>query len=101
MIEQEENKIMFFTEAQKEETASRTNQNQAYQTDVKNLVKAQSILTKATKVLKAYYDDLEAKLSGGFNAFVQEDPKPPSAWKGDETYAGQSEQGGDILEMLP
>jgi len=100
LIEQEETKIMFITKAQKEETASRTDENIAYQTDVRNLVKAQSILAKATKVLKAYYDDLEEKLSGGLNAFVQEDPKPPSAWKGDETYAGQSEQGGDILEML-
>jgi len=87
------------TESQKSETKERTEDNLAYQADVKNLVAAQSILKKATKVLKAYYDDLDEKLKAG-EALVQEDPNPPEAWKGDGAYEGQSDQGGDVIKML-
>jgi len=86
-------------EAQTTETADRLEENVAYQKDVKNLVAAESILEKAIKVLKAYYDDLEKKLAAG-EALVQEDPTPPAAWKGDGAYEGQSNKGGDIISML-
>lgn len=86
-------------EAQTTETADRTEANLAYQKDVKNLVDAESILVRAIKVLKAYYDDLETKLAAG-EAFVQEDPTPPEAWKGDGAYEGQSSKGGDVISML-
>merc|ERR1719199_555313 len=85
--------------AQKTETAERTEENLAYQKDVKNLVQAESILTKALKVLEAYYDDLEKKLAAG-EALVQEDPNAPEAWKGDGSFKGQSNQGGDVIKML-
>merc|ERR1712039_140110 len=80
-------------EAQTTETKDRLEENVAYQKDVKNLVQAESILKKAIKVLKAYYEDLEKKLAAG-EALVQEDPKPPEAWKGHGAYAGQSGRGG-------
>jgi chromosome segregation ATPase len=83
------------TEAQKTETAQRLEENMAYQKDVKNLVAAEGIITKALKVLKAYYKDLEAKLEE--TAFVQEDPKPPNA---DLNMKGQSSKGGDVMDML-
>jgi len=86
-------------EAQTKETSERTEENLAYQADVKNLVKAESILSKALKVLSVYYDDLEKKLAAG-EALVQEDPNPPAAWKGDGAYGGQKSQGGDVIEML-
>jgi len=92
------------TEAQKKQTGERTEANLAYQADIRNLVSAQGILAKALKVLKAYYDDLEDKLAAG-EAFVQEDPNPPEAWKGDSgddtrAYKGQSDKGGDVIGML-
>jgi len=85
------------TDAQKTETATRTEENVAYQKDVKNLQSAASILTKALKVLEAYYDSLEKELAGG--AFIQrkEDPSPPDA---DFNMKGQSSKGGDIIKML-
>jgi hypothetical protein len=98
-IADEELSLVQNKEAQTKETAQRLEENVAYQADVKNLVKAESILKKAIKVLAAYYDDLEAKLAAG-EAFVQEDPKPPEAWKGDGSYEGQSKKGGDVIEML-
>jgi len=89
--------------SQKTETKERTEDNLAYQQDVKNLVKAQSILAKAIKALKTYYDDMEKQLSGGLNAFVQtkkkDDPTPPDALA-DDKYSGQSGQGNDVIKML-
>jgi len=90
---------MMNKEAQTKETAERTEANVAYQADVRNLVSAQSILSKAIKVLKAYYDDLEKKLAAG-EALVQEDPTAPEAWKGDGAFKGQSDKGTDVIEML-
>jgi len=91
-------------EAQTTETADRLQENMAYQKDIKNLVDAESILERAIKALKAYYDDLEAKLEAG-TAFVQEDPTPPEAWKNtagvaDGAYAGQSKEGNNVIDML-
>merc|ERR1719310_570977 len=86
--------------SQKKETAQRLEENIAYQKDIKNLVEAASIVKKATKVLKAYYDDLEEKLAAGEAALIQEDPTPPEAWKGDGAYEGQKGKGGDVISML-
>mmetsp|Transcript_115416 Transcript_115416/g.181608 ORF Transcript_115416/g.181608 Transcript_115416/m.181608 type:complete len:743 (-) Transcript_115416:88-2316(-) len=86
-------------EAQTTQTAQRLKENIAYQKDIKNIVDAESILERAIKVLKAYYDDLEKKLAAG-EAFVQEDPTPPEAWKGDGSYEGQKGKGGDVISML-
>jgi chromosome segregation ATPase len=98
-IEDTEVALVENTAAQNSETKERTEDNLAYQQDVKNLVAAASILKKALKVLEAYYDDLAKKLDAG-EALVQEDPTPPEAWKGDGAYAGQSSAGGDIIKML-
>jgi hypothetical protein len=98
-IKDTEEALLQNKEAQTTETADRLKENLAYQKDVKNLVAAESILKRALKVLKAYYDDLEAKLAAG-EAFVQEDPAPPEAWKGDGAFKGQSSKGGDVIEML-
>merc|ERR1719169_384649 len=59
MIQETEEKLVQNKEAQTTETCQRSQENVQYQQDIKNLVKAASILTRATKVLKAYYDDLE------------------------------------------
>merc|ERR1719321_2209822 len=98
MIQETEQDLLENDEAQKTETAQRLEENIAYQKDVKNLVKAEGILAKAIKVLKAYYDDLEKKLENG-EAFLQEDPKPPTIFK-DNSYEGQSSKGGDVIDML-
>merc|ERR1719333_1960613 len=86
-------------EAQKTQTEKRLEENVAYQADVKNLVAAEGILTKAIKVLKAYYDDLANKLEAGEAALLQEDPKPPKIFE-DNSFEGQSSKGGDVISML-
>jgi len=100
MIEETETSLVQNTESQKTETGERTEANVAYQADIKNSVDAQSILTKGIKVLKAYYNDLEKKLAAGEALLQKEDPAAPEAWKGDGAYAGQSKQGGDVIDML-
>jgi len=102
-IEGTEKKLQENNESQKTETATRVEENVAYQADVKNLVAAQGILKKAIKVLDTYYKDLEAKLEGGMNAgFIQtkvakEDPTPPDATL---NAKGQSDSGNKVLGML-
>jgi DNA repair exonuclease SbcCD ATPase subunit len=86
-------------QSQTSETKERTEANLAYQADIKNLVDAEQLLTKAIKVLKAYYDELSAKLAASLK-LMQEDPNAPEAWKGDSEFAGQSQQGGDVINML-
>jgi hypothetical protein len=83
------------TEAQTEETKTRTEENVAYQKDIKNLVEAESILKKAIKVLSKYYDSMEEQVKEGVGgAFMQtaqkEDPDAPDTWG---KYEGQSKVG--------
>jgi len=94
-IQATEQSLVDNKESQTKQSADRLEENVAYQQDVKNLVKAQSILTKATKVLKVYYDDLEAKLASG-DAFIQQEPE---VFK-DNSFKGQSGKGGDVITML-
>lgn len=85
-------------DAQVSQTKTRTEENVAYQADVKNLVNAEDLLTKAVAVLEEYYDGLAQKIAGGKSAaMVQEDPKAPETW---DTYDGQSAKGGDAVSML-
>merc|ERR1719331_76247 len=85
-------------DSQKTETKDRKEANLLYQQDIKNLVAAEKILTKAIKVLRKYYDDLAEKMEAG-EVFLQrrEDPDAPSTWGG---YKGQSSKGGDAVSML-
>jgi len=85
-------------ESQKTETKDRKEANLLYQQDIKNLVAAESILKKAIKVLRKYYDDLEKKMEAG-EVFLQrrEDPDAPATFGG---YKGQSSKGGDAISML-
>lgn len=81
--------------AQKTETADRSESNLAYQADVKNLVAAKALLTNAIKVLDNYYDQIDKSFMQANN---MEDPDPPKTWEGN--YKGQSDKGGDVISML-
>jgi len=95
LIEGEELSLVQNKESQAEQTKERTENNVNYQSDIKNLVDAQTILSKAIKVLKTYYDGLAKKLES--EALVQEDPAAPDATLNNE---GQSKAGGDVIHML-
>jgi chromosome segregation ATPase len=82
--------------SQKTETTERQEANLLYQEDIKNLVAAESILKKAIKVLRKYYDKLEKRMAAEAG-FLQEDPDAPDTWG---KYDGQSSKGGDAVTML-
>merc|ERR1719247_2179284 len=105
------------TERQKmvEMTATRTAENLDYQTDVKNLQDAEIILTKAVKVLKTYYDDLEAKIrlgQAGAAGLLQKSSNQKATYAPakqlknevedtwDGSYTGQKSDGGNAVTML-
>merc|ERR1719409_421474 len=88
-------------ENQVSETATRSEENLNYQTNIANIVEAEGLLEKAIKVLKAHYKYLE---EGEATSLAQEDPAPPSTWEDEEGVAkgfrGQSEKGTQVIEML-
>lgn len=103
-IKSTEESLQMCVEAQKTETKDRMEANSAYQTDIKNLVSAEEILTKALKVLKKYYDALAEKIEAEAEAASllqnhREDPAPPDTWKS-STVVGQSEKGDGAIGML-
>merc|ERR1712156_1260575 len=55
LIANDEQSLVENDESQKSETATRTEENLAYQKDIANLVEAETLLTRAVSVLKAYY----------------------------------------------
>jgi len=97
-IKQTEDSLTATITSQKTETKERQEANLLYQEDIKNLVAAESILKKAIKVLRKYYDKLEKRMAAEEAAFLQrEDPDAPESW---DNYKGQSEKGGDATKML-
>jgi hypothetical protein len=99
-IKDEETALVQNNEAQVSETKERQTDNTAYQADIKNLVDAEDLLTKAIAVLSKYYDELEKKIAGDSAltlAQIREDPDPPATW---ETYKGQSTKGNNAIQML-
>merc|ERR1719197_697076 len=100
MIKQTEEDLKKNHDDQVAETASRAEENKAYQTNIKNIVVAEGLLHKAIKVLKAYYDQFEKEEE---KELLQEDPAPPETWEDEEGqggYAGQRDAGGEVIGML-
>merc|ERR1719265_1700393 len=62
MIAETETSLQNNHDDQTESTTTRGQENQLYQTDIKNLVTAQELLLKAIDVLKAYYNQFESEL---------------------------------------
>lgn len=85
--------------SQADQTQTRKEENAAYLEDVSNLSDAEGILTKAIKVLKRYYDQLDKHMKENKDStnLIQEDPEPPKTY-GD--FEGQSGQGGKVIGML-
>jgi len=81
--------------SQKTETTSRFEENTDYQANVKNLAAAQGLLSNAMKVLNAYYDTIDKSF---LQANGMSDPDPPATFEGN--YKGQSDKGGDVINML-
>jgi len=97
-ISQTEESLRKTVQSQTTQTASRMEENRAYQENIGTLVKAEEILAKAIKVLKKYYVALSKQIaeSEGGN-FLQNDPAPPDTFG---TFKGQGEKGGDAIDML-
>merc|ERR1719384_2609163 len=96
LIANDEQSLVENDESQMSETATRTEENLAYQKDIANLVEAETLLTRAVSVLKAYYSKIvkESLLQ------KKEDPAPPETWE-EGGYKGQSAKGGtDAITMI-
>jgi len=87
---------------QKQETMMRTQENILFQKNVAQLVEAEALLGKATKVLQKFYSSLTEKSGLGKDALLQHQagPKAPSTWSG--AYEGQSNDAGEkgVVGML-
>jgi hypothetical protein len=96
LIANDEQSLVENDASQKSETATRTDENLAYQKDIANLQEATTLLTRAIQVLKVYYSKIVKE-----DAFLQkEDPEPPETWA-EGGYKGQSAKGGtDAITML-
>jgi len=94
-IDETQTSLLQNGDAQKTQTEERSEENTAYQADVKNLKSAANIIKQATTVLENYYNKMD-------KAFLQSqgdtDPEPPKTWDG--KYEGQSDKGGDVIGML-
>lgn len=100
-IKEDETTLIQNNEAQVTQTKSRTEENVAYQADVRNLVDAEDLLSKAIAVLTKYYAALEKKFAESSDlAMMQkhkEEPAPPETW---DNYSGQKTKGNDAISML-
>lgn len=76
-----------------EQTLARKEENMEYRKNIRNYNQAETLLAKAIKVLKTYYEKLEASQL----ELIQDDPAPPATWS---QYGGQSAKGGDAVTML-
>jgi len=101
LIDDEEIALEDNIAAQTTETKERTEDNLAYQKDIKTLVSAEGILKKAIKVLTTYYESMDKQVADGVGGFIQtrkEDPAPPPDSTG--SYDGQSAGGNKAIDML-
>merc|ERR1719361_409699 len=97
LIANDEQSLVENTESQKTQTADRTEENLVYQKNIANLVEAETLLTRAVHVLKAYYSKI---LAGGSLLATNKQPAPPETWE-EGGYKGQSGKGGsDAITMI-
>merc|ERR1719183_1893032 len=100
-ISEKETNLVDNRQAQKDQTATRKDENAAYRQDVSNLSDAEDILAKAIRVLKNYYDTLAQHMKDNTDSTnlmqTKEDPAPPSTY-GD--FEGQSGEGNKAVGML-
>merc|ERR1719473_81039 len=97
MIEQNENALATNIESQGTETKTRTEANLDYQKNIANLVEANALLTKAIKVLKAYYDQILKEES--LAQIRRGEPETPDTWD-EGGFKGQSGDGNSAITML-
>jgi len=97
LIANDEQSLVENTESQKTQTADRTEENLVYQKNIANLVEAETLLTRAVYVLKAYYSKI---LEAGSLLATNKQPAPPETWE-EGGYKGQSGKGGsDAITMI-
>merc|ERR1719247_2403121 len=98
-IADEETKLAENRKAQADEIEDRGLENVAYQANVKNLVAAEEILSKATKVLKKFYDWLHAKQ--GPHHYDKHDGKDSGSGNGKRIPEASVEQLEDACSADP
>jgi hypothetical protein len=96
MLQTQEASLTENEAAQKEESSERKEAADVYAKDIKDLVEAQTLLVRAMKVLKSYYDKMEGGNDGTGSEKSMSDQ--PATWDGE--YEGQSKPGANVISML-
>jgi len=100
-ISEKEASLVENQKAQTDQTATRKEENAAYQKDVSDLTDAEDILGKAIKVLSRYYDQLDKHMKENKDStnLLQEkaEPAPPKTY---DDFEGQGKSGNEALTML-
>jgi large subunit ribosomal protein L24 len=82
-------------------TTDRQGANAAYQTDISNLVAAEDLLSRAVKVLEAYYSKIEDANVDKHEAQTLSGESSAAPDQGlEKGYSGQSGAGNKVIEML-
>jgi len=82
-------------------TTDRKAANEAYQTDISNLVAAEDLITRAVKVLEAYYSKIEDADVDKHEAQTLSGESKAAPDQGlEKGYSGQSGAGNKVIEML-
>jgi len=89
ILQQTEESLVQVSDGMAQETATRRQENAAYQEDAGNAAEAGALLKKAVAALEKYY--------AAQGSFVQQDPAPPATWG---NYTGQSTQGANVISMI-
>lgn len=79
------------------ETTTRKNDNLLYQENIKNLVEAEALISRAIVVLRQYYSKIDSEISAQFLQ-GQRQEQAPATWTDD--YKGQSAGGHDVIQQL-
>eukprot|EP00928_Gymnodinium_smaydae_P087105 TRINITY_DN71439_c0_g1_i1.p1 TRINITY_DN71439_c0_g1~~TRINITY_DN71439_c0_g1_i1.p1 ORF type:complete len:755 (-),score=264.11 TRINITY_DN71439_c0_g1_i1:53-2317(-) len=107
LIETDETSLRENEKSAKEAAELRAEENKAYLEDVANLQEAAELVSRAVKVLSAYYEGLDTHGDGGPSGDAAEDQvltgetsAVPKTWESEEGYRGQSTKGTSAISML-
>jgi len=101
-IESTEEGLRSNLRSQKEETELRTQENLAYQSNIDNIVKTQSLLSSAIVVLNKYYNQIVERsgLPETVDVLPGETEARPTTWEAEKGYKGQAQMGRNVISML-
>eukprot|EP00933_Yihiella_yeosuensis_P016731 TRINITY_DN1417_c0_g1_i2.p1 TRINITY_DN1417_c0_g1~~TRINITY_DN1417_c0_g1_i2.p1 ORF type:complete len:694 (+),score=240.01 TRINITY_DN1417_c0_g1_i2:79-2160(+) len=96
-IKREESELEENQKTQKDETTTRREENEEYQTNIKNLVIAQQMLQESINVLQAYYEEMA---SHPLNSFLQVQSNSRNADAPEVSQGAYTGQNQKVIGMI-